>query len=68
MHNQSPELSYYCLYLQRVMDDTGQSLEEDVLSHRVSSAEEKYEQCRLDGLSVDQSQERALSVLLEGIA
>ena len=63
MESKKPELSYYRLYLQRVMQEIGEPTFDD---DRAAAAEKAFEESRRDGLTVDQAQERAMSVLLEG--
>lgn len=67
---QKSDLSYYRLYLQRFLQEQGDDslLNEEFLNERASAAEEEYETARRDGLTVDQAQERAMSVLLEGLS
>lgn len=67
MESKKPELSYYRLYLQRVLREQGDTaISDDFLDERSAAAEEEFEESRRDGLTVDQAQERAMSVLLEG--
>ena len=63
------ELSYYRLYLlhflkeqedERVNDD-------EFIDSRADVAEIEYEERRRDGMTVDQAQELAMAVLLEGL-
>ena len=67
MESKKPELSYYRLYLQRVMQEIGEPTFDDAfVEERVNAAEVEFEDSRRSGLTVDQAQERAMSVLLEG--
>ena len=67
MESKKPELSYYRLYLQRVMQEIGEpSFDYAFVDERVNAAEEEFEESRRNGLAVDQAQERAMAVLLEG--
>ena len=67
MESKKPELSYYRLYLQRVMQEIGEPTFDDAfVEERVNAAEVEFEELRRNGLTVDQAQERAMSVLLEG--
>lgn len=67
MESKKPELSYYRLYLQRVMQEIGEPTFDDAfVEERVNAAEVEFEESRRNGLTVDQAQERAMSVLLEG--
>lgn len=67
-NNRPTPLSYYRLYLQRVIEEQGDAslYDDDFLSERTDAAEEEFENARRDGLTVDQAQERAMSVLLDG--
>ena len=40
---------------------------EDFIDSRADLAEVEFEECRRDGLTVDQAQERAITVLMEGV-
>ena len=70
MDRNSKELSYYRLSLQRYLQEQGDvSLcNDDFLDARSGAAEEEYENARRDGLTVDQAQERAMSVLFDGLS
>lgn len=61
------EISYYRLYLQRLLKEWGEEnrVSEDFLDERADAAEAEYEDARRDGLTVDQAQERAMAVLLD---
>lgn len=62
-------ISYYRRYLQLLKRVYGNALALDdaELDQRVDSAEERYEDARRDGLTVDQAQELAMEMLLEGL-
>lgn len=67
MESKKRELSYYRLYLQRLLREQGFSaVSDDLLDGRSEAAEEMFEESRRHGLSVVQSQECAMAVLLEG--
>ena len=68
MEQKQHELSYYRLYLQRLLRELGDSAVDDdnFLDARSSAAEEAFEDARRDGYSVNQAQELAMSVLFEG--
>ncbi len=61
------EMSYYRLYLQRLLKEWGEEnrVSENFLDERADAAEEEYENARRDGLTVDQAQERAMAVLFD---
>ncbi len=63
------DMSCYRRYLQRLKDEwcPGFSVSNEVLDDLVVAAEEKYEIPRRDGLTVDQAQELAMAVLVDGI-
>ena len=63
------EMSYYRRYLQRLKEEWGIGLpvSDEVLDDLADAAEEKYENARRDGLTVDQAQELAMAVLVDGI-
>ena len=63
------EMSYYRRYLQRLKEEWGIGfpVSDEVLDDRADAAEEKYENARRDGLTVDQAQELAMAVLVDGI-
>ena len=63
------EMSYYRRYLQRLKEEwvTGFPVSDEVLDDLADAAEEKYENARRDGLTVDQAQELAMAVLVDGI-
>ena len=62
------EMSYYRRYLQHLLGEWGEEHKygDDLLDERADAAEEEYENARREGLTVDQAQERAMSVLLDG--
>lgn len=62
------ELSYYRLYLLRFLkeQEDERANDDEFIDARADAAEIEYEERRLDGLTVDQAQECAMAVLLEG--
>ena len=69
MEQQEKKFSYYGLYLRKYLKDAGSPLQhdEEFINERTGQAEAEYENTRRDGLTVDQAQERAMSVLISGI-
>ena len=65
----SKELSYYRLYLKKYLVDTDDPRKdvEDFIDSRSELAEKEFQDARRDGLTVDQAQERAIAVLMEGV-
>ena len=63
------ELDYYALYLQKYLTDTGDKRKdyEGFIRSRAELAAQEFEEARRDGLTVDQAQERAIEILMEGI-
>lgn len=65
----SKELSYYRLYLRKYLvntDDPRKDIE-DFINSRADLAEREWEERRRDGLTVDQAQECAIAVLMDGV-
>lgn len=62
------ELSYYRLYLLRFLkeQEDERANDDEFIGARADAAEIEYEERRRDGLTVDQAQELAMAVLLEG--
>lgn len=62
--------SYFSLYLRGHLQDIGDERSEDAdfISEYADRAELEFEECRRNGLTVDQSQERAMSVLVSGLS
>ena len=62
------ELSYYRLYLLRFLkeQEDERANDDEFIDARADAAEIEYEERRRDGLTVDQAQELAIAVLLEG--
>lgn len=62
------ELSYYRLYLLRFLkeQEDDRANDDEFIDARADAAEIEYEERRRDGLTVDQAQELAMAVLLEG--
>lgn len=65
----SKELSYYRLYLKKFLTDTDDPRKDfdDFVDSRSELAEQEFEDARRDGLTVNQAQERAIAVLMEGV-
>ncbi len=65
----SKELSYYRLYLKKYLVDTDdpRKVVDDFIDSRADLAEREFEDARRDGLTVDQAQERAIAVLMDGV-
>lgn len=63
------ELSYYRLYLLRFLkeQEDERANDDEFIDARADAAEIEYEERRRDGLTVDQAQECAMAVLLEGL-
>ena len=63
------EMSYYRRYLQHILQEWGmeKKYSVDLLDERADAAEEEYENARRNGLTVDQAQELAMAVLVDGI-
>ena len=62
-------MSYYRRYLQLLKRQYGNDfpIEDERLDSLADAAEERYEEARRDGLTVDQAQELAMEMLLEGL-
>lgn len=65
----SKDLNYYALYLKRYLrdEDDPRANNEEFISGRADAAAAHFEECRLQGMSVDQAQESAMSMLMEGL-
>lgn len=63
------EMSYYRLYLKKYLTETNDPRKdvEDFINSRADLAEMEWEERRRDGLTVDQAQECAITVLMDGI-
>ena len=63
------KMSYYRRYLQLLKRQYGSDfpIEDERLDALADAAEERYEEARRDGLTVDQAQELAMEMLLEGL-
>ena len=63
------DFSYYSLYLKRHLQEVSdpRAGDEDFIEARAELAVQEYEDMRRGGASVDVAQERAVSVLLDGI-
>ena len=62
-------MSYYRRYLQLLKRQyvSGFPIEDGKLDELADAAEERYEEARRDGLTVDQAQELAMETLLDGL-
>lgn len=62
----SKDLNYYALYLKRylVEQEDSRANDEEFISGRADAAAAHFEECRLQGMSVDQAQESAISLLM----
>jgi len=69
MGKDSEDLSYYRLYLKKFLTEEGdfRAADEEFLSCRADAAEEEYQAARKEGLTVDQSHERAMAVLTKDL-
>ena len=65
----SKDLNYYALYLKKYLRDEEdpRANDEAFISERAESAAAHFEECRLQGMSVDQAHESAMKVLLDNI-
>lgn len=65
----SKDLSYYRLYLKKYLVDTDDPRKDvdDFIDSRAELAEQEFEDARRYGLTVNQAQERAIAVLMEGV-
>ena len=65
----SKELSYYRLYLKKYLVDTDDPRKDvdDFIDSRAELAEVEFEERRRDGLTVNQTQECAIAVLMDGV-
>ena len=63
------ELNYYGLSLKRylVEQEDPRANDEEFIDERADVAAAHFEECRLQGMSVDQAQESAMSLLMEGL-
>ena len=63
------EFSYFSLYLKGHLQDIGDSRADDAdfINESAERAEIEFEDSRRSGLTVDQAQERAMSVLISSI-
>lgn len=68
IYSMKSELSYYRLYLLRFLkeQEDERANDDEFIEARADAAEIEYEERRRDGLTVDQAQELAMAVLLEG--
>lgn len=65
----SKDLNYYALYLKKYLRDEEdpRANDEEFISGRADAAAANFEECRLQGMSVDQAQECAIKVLTHGL-
>lgn len=63
------DFSYYSLYLKKYLVDTDDPRKDvdDFIVSRAELAEMEYEDARRNGLTVNQAQERAIAVLMDGV-
>lgn len=63
------EFSYYSLFLKNHLQDIDDARKDDAdfISDYAERAEIEYEECRRDGMTVFQAQEKAMSVLVSGV-
>jgi hypothetical protein len=63
------DFSYYSLYLKKYLVDTDDPRKDvdDFIVSRAELAEMEYEDTRRNGLTVNQAQERAIAVLMDGV-
>lgn len=68
-NTERPDVSFWALYLKKYLSDEGNpnALNDEFINNRADSAEAEFERQRLDGRSVDQAQECAMRVLMEGL-
>jgi len=64
------EFSYFSLSLKNYLQDVGDERADDIafINELAALAEETFEERRRDGLTVDQAQELAMAVLMEGMS
>lgn len=64
------QISYYGMYLRKVLEeiDSPRKNDEGFINDRADQAEVEYEECRRNGMSVFEAQERAMSVLVSGVS
>ena len=62
--------SYFTLYLKNYLEDIDddRSEDSDFINQYADRAEIEFEESRRNGLTVDQAQERAMSVLVSGLS
>lgn len=63
------EFSFFRLYLKKYLTDTENPLMDDdeFINARADEAEIEFDERRRDGLTVDQAQECAIALLMEGV-
>lgn len=64
------ENTYDGLYLKKFLTEEGDPRADDdaFINERVERSGAVFEECRLQGMTVDQAQEAAMAVLLEGLS
>ena len=64
------QISYYVMYLRKFLTETDSPRKHDdaYINERAGLAEEEFEASRRNGLSVFDAQERAMSVLVQGLS
>lgn len=64
------EISYYKLYLQKYLTDTGDKrmTDEEFISSRADLATDEFESQRREGADVFSAQESAMNTLMEGLS
>lgn len=70
MEQQEKKFSYYGMYLRKYLKDIDSPFQDDeeFINERTEQAGTEYENARRDGLTVDQAQERAIAVLVDGLS
>lgn len=63
------DFSYYTLYLKKYLTEENdpRAMDNDFINERADAAAAHFEECRLQGMSVDQAQECAMKVLIHGL-
>lgn len=63
------DLNYYSLYLRKYLteEEDPRANDTELINGRADAAATHFEECRLQGMSVDQAQESAMKVLMQGL-
>lgn len=63
------DLNYYALYLRNCLieEEDPRANDKEFIDGRADAAAAHFEECRLQGMSVDQAQECAMKVLMQGL-